>query len=701
MSKQGPLLTKLAYLASLVILALCLPRLGTAQESHPAGFSDATFVKEEVFQILLDAGTSEETASALLRRYPENYNFTGEELQRFLQSIPQEELTGEYARRESLSSLDGSSRVAAGVRRQTPAALPDTALASPDAIRPFGYDVFAYSPLEYAPTADIPVGPDYVLGPGDEVVITIWGNVERDYRMSIGREGNLVLPELGVVPASGLTLDAFEKDLHRRLAGVYSGFNLDVSLGKLRTIQVFVVGDVVRPGAYTITSVSTVFNALYYAGGPSARGSLRRILVYRFGQLVATVDLYDYLLHGDSSGDIRLKSGDTVFVTTIGPTVAVKGAVKRQAVYELKGGERVRDAVGLAGGFTAEAYAKRIEVMRVDRGSGFAYKSVDLSAFAEGDSVRVTDDVPVADGDEVIVHTVWHVYPKKHVFIEGFVQHPGRHALFPGMRVSDLLFEAGGLLDQAYLLWAEVSRIDLEPESSGLVSNLLFVNLEEIMRAPQSTADILLEDRDKVFIRKIPDWRVQHMVSVQGEVRFPGAYALRKKEERLSHVIERAGGLTPQAFPKAGCIYRATQGRVITDFARALAKPGTRDDIVLMDGDSVHVPIYISTVRIEGAVARPGAVVYRAGKNASYYIGKSGGLLELADKGRVRVVTIDGSANRASRRLWFDPVVSPGSVIVVPPREKLEGIDWSSTIKDAASILASMATAIFIIHEMN
>lgn len=694
---------------------LTLPSPGFAQFEAAFGGTETTYTKDEVRRMLMDAGAS---SGALLDPYPSDYAFTEEEVRELLRSIPQEELLEELKRRRAISEAGERELYVPGRGLATPSKYPRARLKDDRVIRPFGYEVFAYSPLDYAPTEDVPVGPDYVLGPGDELKITLWGTVEKYYEPTVNREGNVVLPELGIVQASGITLGAFEEKLGRRFSRVYSGFHLDVSIGRLRTIQVFIVGDVTRPGAYTISSISTVFNALYYAGGPTERGSLRRVLVYRSGALIAEVDLYDYLLRGDNSGDLTLKSGDTVFVTTVGPMATVQGAVRRPAIYELAGDESVADAVELAGGFTAEAFPERVEITRVSVDAGLVSLVLDCSSPGPGDSSSMRGDSAsvqadsalagadhmacleeekVKDGDEITVYSVWHVFPKEFVSIQGAVQFPDEYPLYPGMRVSDLIFRAGGLLDQAYLMTAEVSRIEEEPEKSGLVSDLMFIDLDAVIGARHSEADILLERADKVFVRQIPGWRSQHLVMIGGEVRFPGTYTLKRKEERLSYLIERAGGLTPEAFPEAGSIHRRDEGRVIVDFARALDNPGGRDDIELVDGDSVHVPVYSSTIKVEGAVGRPGAIVFRPGKSANYYIDRTGGFLEQANKNSVRIIRLDGSSVTARKRFWFDPEVEPGNSVTVELKDPRGRINWVATIKDATAILASVATTVYIV----
>jgi protein involved in polysaccharide export with SLBB domain len=745
----GPLLMKHVLLATFCLILVSTPSAVTAQFSTAFDIDDFKFSREDVERILLDSGASELTVASMMESYPADYDFTEEEVRELLRSIPQEELLEEYKRRKLRPRDELDTWVPPGALRQFPAEREAEAPLEEGEVRPFGYEVFDGSPLDYAPTEDIPVGPEYVLGPGDELYITLWGAVEKNYRVLVNREGNIVLPELGVVHVSGSTIGSFDKKLNRRFSSVYSSFSMDVSLGKLRTIQVFVVGDVVRPGAYMISSVSTVFNALFYAGGPSARGSLRRVLVYRSGEEIASVDLYDYLLRGDSAGDLVLRSGDTVFVTTIGPTASVRGAVKRPAIYELGGGETVADLIEIAGGFTADAFVGRIDIARVDRvsglisivttssvggsadslhgsiggsprdsgedspraphGGGMESSDQDSSATPvegslrrpEGDPLQSSFDALLEDGDDVTVYTVWHVHPKRFVSVQGMVQYPGMHALSPAMRVSDLIFKAGGLLDQAYLLRAEVSRIEPEPEASGLLSNLIFIDLEKVILAPYSEENVVLQKGDKVFIRKIPGWRAQHLVYVDGEVRFPGTYTLQTKEERLSYLIERAGGLSPEAFPKAGSVHREDEGRVIVDIAKALEKPGEKDDLLLVDGDSVHIPVYPNTIKVEGAVGRPGSIIFQPGKDADYYVERTGGFLEQADRGSVRIIRLDGSTEKAHKRFWFDPSVEPGNNVIVEMQEKQPDVNWTATIRDATTIVASLATTIYIISRID
>lgn len=688
-------------LTSVLLFIILAPSLLAAQFTVGSQYQSSVFSKDEAFEMLIQAGASEPTAMRVLERFPDDYQFKEEEVRDLLTSIPAEELLEEFKSRR-VAPDEAELGLQPGAPRGAPMGVKSYAeKAEEGEILRFGHNIFALSPLVYEPTEDVAVGPDYVIGRGDEVYITLWGAVEKNYKVLVNREGNIVLPELGVVHAAGSTLEAFERMLNGRFSGVYSDFNMDISLGKLRTIQVVVVGDVVRPGAYSVSPVSTVFNALYYAGGPSAVGSLRDILVYRSGELFARVDLYDYLLTGDNSQDVRLRSGDTIFVTALGPTVTVMGMVRRPAVYELKGEETVMEALDLAGGFTAESFSERVEVMRVFPDSGLTSLVVDLSSEAEDDSTEGGGNVRVMDGDEITVYPVWHVNPKEYVSVEGMVQFPDTYLLYPGMRVSDLIFKAGGLLDQAYMLHAEISRIVEEPEKLGLVSDLIFIRLQDVVEDPDSEQDVTLERGDKVYVRKVPGWKLQDQVKIEGEVRFPGTYALETKEEKLSELLERAGGLTLEAFPRAGSVFREDGGRVVVDIAKALEKPKGMDNITLVDGDSIYIPIYTNTISVIGAVGRPGSIVFTPGKGANYYVEKTGGFLEDANKGSVRIVRLDGSTEKARKRLWFDPEVQPGNKIIVDQKKPGPGVDWRGGIRDVTAILASMATTIYIVSQID
>jgi protein involved in polysaccharide export with SLBB domain len=464
-----------------------------------------------------------------------------------------------------------------------------------------------------------------------------------------------------------------------------------VSLTTLRSIQVSVLGEVRRPGTYTLSPLSTSFNALYYAGGPTEIGTLRGVKVFRGDTLISVVDLYDLLLSGESGDDVRLGTDYRVFVPPVFGRVSVRGDVRRPARYEVKPGETVDDLVRFAGGTTATSYTPRQVLDRV-RSDG-TRETFDLALDAAGGATAVLD------GDALTIYSVYQVEPRQYVTISGEVQAPGRYELFPGMTVSDLVFRAGNPIESAFLSGGELSR--LAPSEGDSVAYTIPFSLESAISAPHGASDFALQAEDRVHIRRAPGWVPQATVTVTGEVRFPGAYSLTLREERLSQVMHRAGGLNAEAFPSASGLFRKEGGRIIVDFARVLSNPGSIEDVIMADGDSVYVPRYNETIQVTGAVSRPGALIYRPGKTADYYLRRTGGLREDADKGRVHIIGVDGSAQKVRRSMWFDPEVPPGAIIEVGSKAPGKATDWLGAIRDGATIMSGLATTIYIITQLN
>ena len=701
----------------LTLLALLAPARLPAQTATPGVFlptADAPADAEEdkrdarklsyaeVHRLLLDRGLSEEAARRILRDYPVDRTFTDAELQEIFRRVRPEDLRtrGEAEKRAP--------------EEESPEVIPQTGTGV-EALKPFGYEVFARAPESFDPDQDLAVGPDYRLGPGDELKVTIWGSVEQEYFTVVDREGRAVFPEIGPVAAAGMTLGDFETQLRRDFGKTFSGFRMAVSLGRLRRIQVVVAGDVQRPGAYLLSPVSNAFNAVYYAGGPTEEGTLRRVRIVRDGRIVAEVDLYRYLLEGDTSDETRLLSGDTVFLLHKGPQASLRGEVRRPAIYELKGGETVADLVRMGGGFTATAYTTRATLDRVGPATGPVSVELDLTPLlaapdSTGRPAPPPSDAPdqstlaLQDGDDLTVYSLYHVEPREFVELQGMVQYPGIYPLFPGMRVSHLAFRGGGLLESAFRARAELSRLAGPAEGLGeadSVSRVTYVDLARALAEPGGEADVVLQRNDKLYVRRIPGWKLQETVKVSGEVVFPGIYPLVVKEERLSRVMRRAGGLTPEAFPRGASLFRKEQGRVIINFEKVLHREGEREDIALVDGDSIHVPAYPPTILVEGEVSRPGALLFEPGKNADYYVDRTGGVNEQGSRGGTRIVKVDGVVQKAFRRFWWDPNVQPGSRIVVAARPAGHDINWGGVIRDTTAILASLATTVFIITQID
>ncbi len=614
-------------------------------------------------------------------------------------------------------------------------------------LRLFGLDVFRGRTTQFQPLLSGPVPHNYKIGPGDVMVLVITGDVEFVYELAVTREGFIVIPQVGQVFVNGLTMAQLDQVLQTRLGRAYSGIRtgttrFDVTIARLRTNQVFVIGEVDQPGAYQLASVATVLNALYAAGGPTERGNFRAIQVRRGGEVIRVLDLYDYLLRGSTRDDIVLEQGDVVFVPTRGVRVSLSGAVVRPAIYELAPQETLEDLLIAAGGFSPEADLRRIAVHRIlpakERGPGPAPRAVLDVALSEsqgkagpGDGSRAdfggaTRDIlrgvaipplRLEDGDSVVVDSVTGTNASLYVTIGGMVRKPGRYPWREGMTLKDLVLLARGPAVGAYLVEAEIGRMPADREG-GLLAETLRVPLDSsylierdstgryagppgIPAPPAGSApEVRLEPYDVVTILRQPDFDLQRTVVVEGEVRFPGPYVLSSKEERLSDLVRRAGGLLPTAFVEGARLVRpfGDAGQVNIRLADALREPGGPADPVLNAGDTLIVPEYLATVRVEGAVNTPGSILYRPGAGLGYYIANAGGYARNADKGRVHVRYANGSIRVKSRFLFFssEPEPGPGSVITVPLKPEGEPFNPTEFLANLAQIAASVVAIIAI-----
>jgi protein involved in polysaccharide export with SLBB domain len=623
--------------------------------------------------------------------------------------------------------------------------------------RVFGVDAFRRTTTQFLPVLAGPVPEDYRLGPGDMLVLIITGEVELSHTLTVTRDGFVVIPQVGQVGVTGLTLGQLRHVLYTRLGRVYSGIRrgsattqFDVSVVTTRANQVYVVGEVVQPGAYQIGALGTVLTALYAAGGITEDGNVRRVEVRRAGQLVDSLDLHDYLLRGDARGDVRLETGDVVFVPVHGPRVEVSGAVVRPAIYEARPGELLADVLAAAGGLRPDADLKAITVYRYlpagERGPGMVSRvalSVALGLASEaGVGVgAAVPDMEVRDGDSIAVHRAVPIDQALSVRISGTVRRPGRYPWVPGMTLRDLVTLAGGPVIGADLRSAEVARMPLE-RAGGILADTLRVPMDSSYLAdrqadgtyaappgpafgpPGAAPEFALEPFDEVLLLRQPNFEFQRSVTVLGEVLVPGTYALTHKDTPVSALIARAGGLREGAYPEGARFYRlfeysglgdaARRERITADsafaaalpqnrdqvnvnLADALARPGSAADIVLQPGDSLFVPEYLPTVRVSGAVVAPTSVQYVAGGDAMYYIENAGGFAESADQGRTVVRQANGSARTRSKFLFWSswPEPGPGAEVFVPAKApRSGGADWVPILAAVASIVASTATVV-------
>ncbi|UCG62471.1 MAG: SLBB domain-containing protein [Candidatus Zixiibacteriota bacterium] len=379
---------------------------------------------------------------------------------------------------------------------------------------PFGAELFIGGRGNEVPI-DIPSADDYVLGPGDNLVLYLWGRAEKQFNLTIDREGKVFIPQVGEIVGWGLTLEQFTEQAKKALSRVFSDFDLTVSLGKIRSIRVFVAGEVKQPGAYTVSSLTSLFNALYLAGGPNSRGSMRQIKLMRNGRVEAVCDLYDLLLRGENSADVRLQSGDVIFVPVAGSQVAVRGEIKRSAIYELCGGERALDLLELAGKPTAEAYLERVMLERISPAN--EWEVVDLNLDTE--QISETDNISLADGDRMTIYSIFEA-KKNIVAVFGHVKHTGYYERNDSTTVSNLI----GLAQlQPYDVYFD--RADLFRRYPDRRLEVIPVDIGAILSG-DSGKDMLLQDRDSLYIYSIDEVEWERYVYIEGEVKRPGRYPL-------------------------------------------------------------------------------------------------------------------------------------------------------------------------------
>jgi protein involved in polysaccharide export with SLBB domain len=617
-------------------------------------------------------------------------------------------------------------------------------------LKQFGYDLFQQPAYLFAPGDRVPVGPDYVLGPGDEIRITVWGRVEGVWNVIVDRDGTIALPKIGVVGVTGLTFQELKTLLHKEVSKYYSGFDMNVSLGRLRSIKVYLVGNAQRPGAYTISSLSTLVNALFEGGGPNKNGSMRDIQLKRNGETVVHFDLYDFLLKGDKRGDVRLMPEDVVFIPPVGPLAAVAGNVNAPAVYELKDEKTVAQLIEMAGGLNTIAFQGRIQVERiVENRRQTVFES-------DWETVR-KEEVPLERGDIVKVFQV--VQDRRVVKISGAIQREGEYGFRQGMSVKDLVSMAGGVKYYAYDKGAELTRLTITEK--GPVTTKIIIDMEKAMQE-DAMENIPLQENDYLFIRTVPEWKLYNIVKVTGEVKFPGAYTI-ARGERLSSLIERVGGYTNKAYLKGAVFTRETvketqqkridemvtrlerellvqsvssvsaasspeearikeveskQSRELIEKLRTVKASGrmvialdqlaelkkSPSDIELEEGDSLHIPSDPQSVQIIGAVYNQTAFVYTKGKNIESYVNLAGGYTDSADRSKLYVFKADGSAVKPGSGGMFlfgggayggGKSLESGDTIVVP--EKLERIAWLREFKDITQILYQIAVGAGVI----
>jgi len=611
----------------------------------------------------------------------------------------------------------------------------------------FGYDLFKKSASSFLPTSqeDVPVNSDYIIGPGDTFNITIWGVSEGIFKVSVNQNGEIVLPKVGVVNVAGLSYGQLKPFVESQLNKFYEGINVGITFGTLKTLRIYVVGEVKQPGSYSLNSLSTAYAALFAAGGPTKQGSMRDIKILRNGRAVATIDLYKFLLKGDSSQDRQLQSGDTVFVPVIGDVAAVVGAVKRPAIYEIKGQADLVDVLWLAGGVNAATYLNRVQIERMVAHQKKIVMDEQVAALSE----KVQMGIPIRDLDIIKVFSVYASIENK-VLLRGEVKYPGSYEYKEGMRLLDVLsknsFKTAGIPQ------IEVVRA-AAPGSSK--TNIYPIDYQKLFVEKDSAYNIYLEPLDEISVF-LPE-RKDESVTLKGEFKRPGKYAL-MLGERISSVIERAGGFTDYAYIYGAILTRPSiksiqqenymdliskleidllrkerelgngmvaqqsismkeetysktkqiidylkkktfKGRVIVNLDDLSKLKGSKNDVELEDGDEVLVPKVPKSVVVLGEVYNPTAVSYIAGLRVRDYLSSVGGTTSTADNGGIYILRANGSV--VSQRQGKDVVAMglyPGDSILVP--EKLDSVTLWGFTKDFTQWIFEAIASILVIDKV-
>lgn len=511
----------------------------------------------------------------------------------------------------------------------------------------FGLEVFENAPVGTAELPmDLPAGPDYVVGPGDGLTISLWGSVaSRMYRV-VDREGRLSLPEVGPLMVSGETMGAVQQRVQQALRTQFRDVSADVSLARLRTVRVYVVGEVLNPGAYDISSLSTPLNALLAAGGPTKDGSLRMVKHYRGKELVQDVDLYDLLLHGVRSDLQRLENGDTILVPPVGPEVHVEGMVRRPAIYELHGEKTLAQVLQLAGGILPTAALRHIEVQRVEAHEKRTMLSLNIRNPKGSEAINEQlESFAVDDGDVIRIFPIA-PYNEDAVYLEGHVLRPGRYSYHPGMRLGDLIASYSDLLPEPARHYAEIIRLQPPDYSPGVESFDLASALANPKASPQ------LEPLDTVRVFSRFDFHYVPVVTVSGDVRDPGTYRT-SGVVRVRDAIYQAGGVAPDAYlGSAQLVRNLPDGKLkITSInLREALKGDPLENVLLESRDRILVHRNAlaadpPSVYVEGQVVRPGRFPLTANLRISELVGMAGGLKRSADRQMADLTSynVDGS----------------------------------------------------------
>lgn len=701
----------------------------------------------------------------------------------------------------------------------------------------FGAELFKNGEITFEPNLRMATPRGYIIGPDDELLIDITGDNEKDYQLKVSPDGTISLQYVGLIAVGGLSIEQATAKIKTAMSNTYPALRsgrtkVAVNLGNIRSIKVVLTGALVKPGTYTLSSLSTVFNALYASGGPNENGSFRNIQVIRNNKVISTIDTYDFLLNGIQKGNIRLQDQDVINVPVYQNRVEVTGEVKRFALFETKKEETLQDVLDFAGGFSNQAYTGKVKILQntnkerritdvdaaafgsynpkngdkfiiesildrfenrveiigavfrpgpfeLDKGltlkglitkadglteDAFLYRGYisrlntdNTPALLSFDVAKIMSgaaaDIALQREDKVTITSIFDMRDEYKVSIQGEVREPGDFDYAKQMHLEDLIQMAGGFKEGATPTRIEISRRVKNSDAnsaSARTAEIFVVNVDQNLKLLNT--QFILEPFDIVSVRNAEGYTVQRQVKLEGEVLYPGTYTINRKDERISDIIKRAGGLTTAAYAEGASLKRpgaekinptaknainnqeeedrkllnlkrvqqkgfreTTAGNtnlqdtlsddiqqkliqsdlVGIDLVEILEKPNTNYDLILEDGDVIRIPKVLQTVKVTGEVLNPNGIVYKQGKGLKQYVNGAGGFTSNALKRNVYIKYANGSAEAVKKFLFFRnyPRVRPGAEIMVPKKPLREPMTTQAWIAISTG-LASMAALI-------
>ena len=694
----------------------------------------------------------------------------------------------------------------------------------------FGADLFKNKNSSFEPNLKLATPINYIIGPDDQLNVNVYGNSSVNWKLEVSPEGNINIPNVGVINVGGKTIEQATAQIKSRLSAsnyaIGHGTSVQITLGNIRSIKVIIVGQVQRPGTYTLPSLATVFNALYASGGPTDNGSLRQIEVIRNNRIIRHLDVYDFIVKGSQKDNISLQDQDIVRIPTYRTRVQLVGQIKIPALFEVLPGESLDNILNYAGGFTDSAYTARIKVSQISdqqrkitdvveadyknyiplRGDKYIIESIinrfenrvvikgavfkpgdyelqtgltlnqlianaaglkedafmergtitrlksdnstEIIGFNVKDVINKAFNIPLQREDIITISSIFDLRDKYQIVINGSVRKPGKFAFSENMKVEDLIFKAGGFAEGASTKRIEVARRinDADPNSrNSSVAQVFSVNVDGQLKP--SEANFVLQPFDIVSVYTLPGFEKQKTVKIEGEVMYPGSYTIKSKNEKISDLVARAGGLTASADIEGGSLKRdnmailgidrrkadtaeiarerndrllrlkrsfkdSTQTQkedttmrnnfVGIDLKKIMDKPGSSIDLLLEDGDVLRVPKQQQIVRVNGQVLYPSAVVYSKSKSFNDFVSNAGGYGPDALRRGAYIVYANGTVKGTRKVLFFNnhPSVKPGSEIYVPKKSESKG-NTAQTILGFTTGLASLGAIILGILSLN